>query len=80
MSSGYCFRLYTEDAFRNLEDVSVPEILRVNLAQVVLQLKGMGIHDPRNFDFLTPPSTKSLLKAFELLYALDAFDEVSTPN
>jgi len=46
VEAGLCFRLYTEDAFRNLEKSSVPEILRVNLAQVVLQLKGMGIADP----------------------------------
>jgi HrpA-like RNA helicase len=39
-------------------------------------LKGMGIHDPRYFDFLTPPSTLQLLKAFELLYTLGAFDKL----
>jgi HrpA-like RNA helicase len=69
-----CFRLYTEDGFDSLDDTTVPEILRVNLAHVVLQLKGMGVHDPRSFDFLTPPDVKSLLKAFELLYALQAID------
>jgi HrpA-like RNA helicase len=75
VSEGVCFRLYTEDAFDSLQDTSVPEILRVNLAQVVLQLKGMGIHDPRTFDFVTPPSSESLVKAFELLYALGAIDD-----
>jgi len=78
MSSGYCFRLYPEYAFETLEKTTMPEILRVNLAHVVLQLKGMGIHDPRTFDFLTVPNTQSLLKAFELLYALGAVD--STMN
>jgi HrpA-like RNA helicase len=75
VSAGFCFRLYTEDAFDSLEPNIVPEILRVNLAQVVLQLKGMGVHDPRTFDFLTPPSPDSLVKAFELLSALDAIDK-----
>ena len=74
MSAGLCFRLYPEDAFGSLCDKTTPEILRVNLAQVVLQLKGMGVHDPRKFDFLTPPNSQSLLKAFELLYALGAID------
>lgn len=74
VSSGVCFRLYTEDSFESLEDATVPEVLRVNLAQVVLQLKGMGVHDPRTFDFLTPPSEQSLLKAFELLFSLGALD------
>lgn len=75
VSSGFCFRLYTENAFDTLDDNITPEILRVNLAQVVLQLKGMGVHDPRKFDFLTPPSPKTLMKAFELLYALEAVDD-----
>jgi HrpA-like RNA helicase len=34
----------------------------------------MGVHDPRTFDFLTPPSEQSLVKAFELLLALGAVD------
>eukprot|EP00543_Licmophora_paradoxa_P010184 CAMPEP_0202476504 /NCGR_PEP_ID=MMETSP1360-20130828/93459_1 /ASSEMBLY_ACC=CAM_ASM_000848 /TAXON_ID=515479 /ORGANISM="Licmophora paradoxa, Strain CCMP2313" /LENGTH=364 /DNA_ID=CAMNT_0049103715 /DNA_START=408 /DNA_END=1503 /DNA_ORIENTATION=- len=53
----------------------MPEILRVNLAQVVLQLKGMGVHDPRTFDFLTPPSSQNLMTAFGLLLALQAIDD-----
>jgi HrpA-like RNA helicase len=75
VSAGTCFRLYTEDAFVSLEEVSVPEILRVNLAQVVLMLKGMGVHNPTDFDYLTPPSRDSLKKACELLYALGALDD-----
>ena len=75
VSAGICFRLYTEDAFASLEEASVPEILRVNLAQVVLMLKGMGVHNPADFDYLTPPSRDSLKKACELLYALGALDD-----
>jgi len=75
MAAGYCFRLYPEIAFDSLNEVSTPEILRVNLAHVVLQLKGMGVHDPRTFDFLTPPHAQSLIKAFEHLYALGGIDE-----
>jgi HrpA-like RNA helicase len=47
VSEGVCLRLYPEIAFDSLADTTVPEILRVNLASVVLQLKGMGVHDPR---------------------------------
>jgi HrpA-like RNA helicase len=75
ISAGICFRLYTEDAFTSLKERSVPEILRVNLAQVVLMLKGMGVHNPAKFDYLTPPDRQSLKKACELLYALEALDE-----
>jgi HrpA-like RNA helicase len=58
-----------------MEEVSVPEILRVNLAQVVLMLKGMGVHNPSNFDFVTAPDPQSLKKACELLFALGALDD-----
>jgi HrpA-like RNA helicase len=75
VSAGLCFRLYTEDAFGSLEETSVPEILRVNLAQVVLMLKGMGVHNPAKFDYLTAPNQQSLKKACSLLYALEALDE-----
>ncbi len=53
----------------------MPEIARVNLAQVVLQLKGMGVQDPFNFDFLTPPNVESLKQALQVLYALGALDD-----
>ncbi len=75
VSEGVCLRLYPEVAFDTLDDATVPEILRVNLAQVVLQLKGMGVHDPRSFSFLTPPSPENIEKSFELLGALGAIDE-----
>ena len=39
VAAGVCFRLYTEDAFDSLDEATPPEILRVNLAQVVLMLK-----------------------------------------
>ncbi|EEC48306.1 predicted protein [Phaeodactylum tricornutum CCAP 1055/1] len=72
---GLCFRLYTEDAFERLDPDSLPEILRVGLAQVILQLKGMGVQDPTTFDFVTPPDTSSLVRAAKLLYALGAVND-----
>ncbi len=75
VSAGICFRLYTEDAFDGLNEATVPEIARVNLASVLLVLKGMGVSDPLQFDFLTRPSSASLRRACELLYALGALDD-----
>ena len=74
VASGICFRLYTEEAFTQLAEDSVPEILRVNLAQVILQLKGMGIQDPSTFEFVSPPGKPSLIRATKLLYGLGALD------
>ena len=66
VAEGVCLRLYPKATYDQLKDTTVPEILRVNLAQVVLQLKGMGVHDPRSFSFLTPPSPESIEKSFEV--------------
>lgn len=70
-----CFRLYTEDAFDSLRETTVPEIMRVNLAQVVLLLKGMGVHNPARFDFLQKPKLQTIKRASGILFALGALDE-----
>uniref|UniRef100_A0A0E0L230 RNA helicase n=1 Tax=Oryza punctata TaxID=4537 RepID=A0A0E0L230_ORYPU len=72
---GKCFRLYTEYNFVNdLDDDTVPEIQRSNLANVVLALKALGINDLVGFDFMDPPPAESLLKALEELFALGALN------
>ncbi|KAJ1406256.1 RNA helicase, DEAD-box type, Q motif [Sesbania bispinosa] len=74
---GKCFRLYTAYNFHNdLEDNTVPEIQRTNLANVVLTLKSLGIHDLLHFDFMDPPPAEALLKALELLFALSALNKL----
>jgi pre-mRNA-splicing factor ATP-dependent RNA helicase DHX15/PRP43 len=73
---GKCFRLYTEESFRtSLEAQTHPEILRSNLASVVLQLKRLGIDDLVHFDFLDPPAPETLMRALELLNYLGALDD-----
>lgn len=72
---GKCFRLYTKWAFENeMEENTVPEIQRVNLGNVVLQLKSLGIGDLINFDYLDPPPAETLILAMEQLYALKALN------
>ncbi|KAJ0682035.1 putative RNA helicase [Helianthus annuus] len=73
---GKCFRLYTAyNYFNDLDDNTVPEIQRTNLANVVLNLKSLGIRDLLDFDFVDRRPTKALLKALELLYALGALNK-----
>lgn len=50
------------------------QIQRVNLGNVVLMLKSLGIHDLLNFDFLDPPPQETLVIALEQLYALGALN------
>ncbi|KAG5522754.1 hypothetical protein RHGRI_034784 [Rhododendron griersonianum] len=74
---GKCFRLYTAyNYYSDLDDNTVPEIQRTNLANVVLTLKSLGIHDLLNFDFMDPPPAEALLKALELLFALGALNKL----
>ncbi|KAF7185018.1 putative ATP-dependent RNA helicase DHX35 [Pseudocercospora fuligena] len=72
---GKCYRLYTEAAFTSLEDATVPEIQRSNLAPTILQLKALGIDNIARFDFITPPPSELIIRALELLYSLGALDD-----
>ncbi|KAG2225110.1 hypothetical protein INT45_011793 [Circinella minor] len=73
---GKAFRLYTEETYSTLQDTSIPEIQRSNLAPVILQLKALGIDNVLRFDFLTPPPAELMIRALELLYSLNALDDV----
>ena len=70
--AGRCWRLYTEPAFETMKDAATPEIQRVDLAEVVLQLKVAGVTDVSAFEFVAPPSTAALKHALETLTALGA--------
>nr|CAD2137680.1 unnamed protein product [Meloidogyne enterolobii] len=73
---GKCFRLYTEKAYKtDMQEQTYPEILRSNLASVVLQLKKLGIDDLVHFDFMDPPAPETLMRALELLNYLVAIDD-----
>ena len=74
--AGKCFRLYTEDSYeKELVDDSYPEILRSNLAGVVINLKKLGIRDLVHFDLMDPPAPETLMRALELLNQLGALDD-----
>lgn len=72
---GKCFRLYTEKGFLGLHPSTHPEILRSNLASVVLTMKKLGIEDLVHFDFISPPAPETLMRALELLNFIGALDD-----
>ncbi|GAA6041475.1 hypothetical protein JCM8097_001894 [Rhodosporidiobolus ruineniae] len=73
---GKCFRLYTESDFvKELEEQTYPEILRCNLASVILELKKLGVDDLVHFDYMDPPAPETVMRALELLNYLAAFDD-----
>ncbi|EMD39965.1 hypothetical protein CERSUDRAFT_92451 [Gelatoporia subvermispora B] len=74
---GHCYRLYSSALFENYFDqFSQPEILRMPIEGVVLQMKSMHIDAVVNFPFPTPPDRTSLQKAEKVLTHLGA---LSTP-
>lgn len=62
-----------------MDDNTTPEIQRTNLANVVLLLKSLGIHDLVNFDFMDPPPAEALLRALEQVRQYLWFVFVSDP-
>jgi ATP-dependent RNA helicase DDX35 len=72
---GKCFRLYTEQAYSQMEDSTPPEIQRSNLAPTILQQKALGIDNIARFDFLTSPPAQLVTRALEILYSLGALDD-----
>ena len=75
MSSGKCYRLYTEEEFRAMDRIALPEILRVHLGQALLKLMEIGVADPLSFDFVQSPSQDALESAVKILKQLKAIDE-----
>eukprot|EP01147_Barroeca_monosierra_P005417 gene5417-8882_t len=72
--SGAVYRLYTESAYSNLDDTTIPEMQRQELSPVILQLKALGIDNLVRFPFMSPPSSRAMANALERLHALNALD------
>ncbi|XP_007445092.3 probable ATP-dependent RNA helicase DHX34 [Python bivittatus] len=71
---GVCYRLYAESDYDNFAPYPVPEIQRVALDALILQMKSMGLGDPRVFPFLEPPPQASLEAAVGYLKHQGALD------
>lgn len=78
---GVCFRLYAESDYDAFAPYAVPEIRRVALDALVLQMKSMSVGDPRTFPFIEPPPLASLETAILYLQDQGALDssEALTP-
>ncbi|WP_137843904.1 ATP-dependent RNA helicase HrpA [Microbacterium sp. 2FI] len=71
-SPGIAIRLYGEDDFTTRDAFTEPEILRTSLAAVILQMLALGFGDITAFPFLTPPDSRGVKAAFDLLIELGA--------
>lgn len=71
---GVCIRLYSEDDFESRPRYTDPEILRTNLAAVILQMAALKLGEIEDFPFLDPPDARSIRDGVQLLQELGAFD------
>jgi ATP-dependent helicase HrpA len=71
-SAGIAIRLYSEEDFEKRPAFTEPEILRTSLASVILQMLSLGFGDISSFPFLTPPDSRGVKAAFDLLIELGA--------
>jgi ATP-dependent helicase HrpA len=74
-AEGICIRLYPEEDFAAREAFTPPEVLRTNLASVILRMAALGLGDPASFPFLDPPDTRLVNDGVRLLQELKAMDE-----
>lgn len=73
-SRGKCFRLYTEESYNKLKKFTTPEILRVNLCHVILEMKAIGIKNIHEFSFLDKPKEESIARSIKILQIYKALD------
>ncbi|KQV15562.1 ATP-dependent RNA helicase HrpA [Kitasatospora sp. Root187] len=73
-SDGICIRLFSEEDFLARPEFTDPEILRTNLASVILQMTAAGLGDIAAFPFLDPPDSRNIKDGVNLLHELGALD------
>ncbi|QEH47215.1 ATP-dependent RNA helicase HrpA [Aggregatibacter actinomycetemcomitans] len=78
VSEGICIRLYSEEDFNNRPEFTDPEILRTNLASVILQMTALGLDDIEAFPFVDAPDKRHIQDGVKLLEELGAFETVKT--
>ncbi|MEE1929846.1 ATP-dependent RNA helicase HrpA [Streptomyces sp. TRM 70351] len=73
-SDGICVRLYSEEDFLARPEFTDAEILRTNLASVILQMTAAGLGDIARFPFIDPPDHRSVKAGVQLLEELGALE------
>ncbi|HSE09303.1 MAG TPA: ATP-dependent RNA helicase HrpA [Nocardioidaceae bacterium] len=74
VEAGICIRLYSEEDFESRQEFTDPEILRTNLASVILQMTALGLGDVARFPFVDPPDQRNVKAGVQLLEELGALE------
>ncbi|MBL9002100.1 MAG: ATP-dependent RNA helicase HrpA [Phycisphaerae bacterium] len=71
---GICVRLYSRSQYDQWPKFTPPEVLRTNLASVILQMKSLGLGPIEEFPFVDPPSSALIHDGYQTLHELSAID------
>lgn len=74
IAPGICIRLYSEEDYNDRSEYTLPELLRSNLANVILQMISLELGHPENFPFLDPPHKNAIKEGYQLLSELGAIN------
>ncbi|GAA75468.1 ATP-dependent helicase HrpA [Pseudoalteromonas sp. BSi20480] len=80
VEAGICIRLYSEDDFLSRPEFTDPEILRTNLASVILQMLALGLGDMAQFPFVQAPDSRNINDGLTLLEELQAVKSSKRDN
>ncbi len=75
VEAGICIRLYSEQDYEGRPEFTDPEILRTNLASVILQMAALRLGEVAAFPFIDPPETRNIRDGVQLLSELGALEE-----
>jgi ATP-dependent helicase HrpA len=80
VANGVCIRLYSEEDYLGRPQYTPPEILRANLAEVILRMIAFRLGEVEEFPFVDPPDPRSIADGFRLLVELGAIKERPTAH
>ena len=75
LAAGLCMRLYSQEDFEQRAEFTEPEVLRTNLAALLLRLAADGLGQAEDFPFIDAPDSRALNDGYRLLQELQAFDD-----
>lgn len=75
LAPGICIRLFDEESFNRRPVQTEPEIVRTNLATVILQMLNLRLGDPMQFPFLDPPQKRLIRDGYQTLHEIDAVNQ-----
>ena len=75
VSAGVCIRLFSEEDFNSRPEFTDPEIVRSNLAAVILRMASLNLGDVAAFPFLEMPDSRYINDGFQVLLELGAVNE-----